>query len=86
MKKASKKEKHTPCASVETAGSTFPFPAKLAAVVPLARSTLAKAKPKARSTPAKEKAKRTANAVAQDSSVIAQCIKALFGAADAANM
>jgi hypothetical protein len=66
--------------------STFPFPAKLAAAVPLARSTLAKAKPKARCTPAKEKAKRAANAAAQDSPMIARGIKALFGAADAANM
>ena len=86
MKKASKKEKHTPCASVETAGSAFPFPAKLAAAVPPAGSTPAKAKPKARATPAKEKAKRTTDAAAQDSLIITRGMKALFGAADAAKM
>ena len=85
MKKASKKEKHTPCASVETAGSAFPSPKKNAAAVPLARSTPAKAKPKARATPAKQKAKRTTDAAAQDSLIITRGI-ALFGAADAANM
>ena len=86
VKKASKKEKHTPGASIETAVFTFLFPAMLAASVRLARSTLAKAKPKARYTLARKKAKRTANVVAQDSPLIARGINALFGAADAANM
>ena len=82
-KTASTKGHNTQGVSMETAGPSLPFPAMLAATLPLARSTPSKAKGKPpRSTPAKEKATFAADP-AGESQIVSRGIKSLFGALQA---